>query len=215
MTFLKENYPLVAFIAVYLITKNLILAAAVWSAGSLVQILTSVFTKQPIKKSHIAYFVLGVLLVASAYYFDDENFIKWKTSIILWAGSLFILFRQIFSKKYIIQDLLKANNILKDTAPRSLLTKINWLWILYLTGFGFLNLYVAYTFSTDVWFWFKIIGLFASTMLLFIISIIMLKEHVDLEEPQKADAGKTDSDKTDPQETDSDKNVAQEKESQE
>lgn len=50
MTFLKENYPLVAFIAVYLITKNLILAAAVWSAGSLVQILTSVFTKQPIKK---------------------------------------------------------------------------------------------------------------------------------------------------------------------
>ncbi|MCW9028990.1 MAG: septation protein IspZ [Kangiella sp.] len=203
MTFLKENYPLVAFIAVYLITKNLILAAAVWSAGSLVQILTSVFTKQPIKKSHIAYFVLGVLLVASAYYFDDENFIKWKTSIILWAGSLFILFRQIFSKKYIIQDLLKANNILKDTAPRSLLTKINWLWILYLTGFGFLNLYVAYTFSTDVWFWFKIIGLFASTMLLFIISIIMLKEHVDLEEPQKADAGKTDSDKNDPQDKES------------
>ena len=195
MTFLKENYPLVAFIAVYLITKNLILAAAVWSAGSLVQILTSVFPKQPIKKSHIAYFVLGVLLVVSAYYFDDENFIKWKTTIILWAGSLFILFRQVFSKKYIIQDLLKANDVLKDTAPHSLLAKINCLWILY-----FLNLYVAYTFSTDVWFWFKIIGLFASTMLLFIISIIMLKEHVNLEEPQKSDSQETDSDKNDSQE---------------
>ncbi|WP_187287326.1 inner membrane-spanning protein YciB [Kangiella koreensis] len=193
MTFLKENYPIVAFIAVYLITKNLILAAAVWSAGSLVQILTSVLTKQPIKKSHIAYFVLGVLLVVSAYYFDDENFIKWKTSIILWAGSLVILFRQIFSKKYIIQDLLKANQVLKDTAPHSLLAKINWLWILYLTGFGFLNLYVAYTFSTDVWFWFKIIGLFASTMLLFIISIIMLKEHVNLDDPQKNGPDKKDS----------------------
>ena len=193
MTFLKENYPLVAFIAVYLITKNLILAAAIWSAGSLVQILTSAFTKQPIKKSHIAYFILGVLLVASAYYFDDENFIKWKTSIILWAGALFILFRQLFSKKYIIQDLLKANNVLKDTAPQSLLAKINWLWILYLVGFSFLNLYIAYTFSTDVWFWFKIIGLFVSTFLLFIISIIMLKEHVDLEEPHKTDSTKNDS----------------------
>ncbi|HEY9030093.1 MAG TPA: septation protein IspZ [Kangiella sp.] len=203
MTFLKENYPLVAFIAVYLITKNLILAAAVWSAGSLVQILTSVFTKQPIKKSHIAYFVLGIILVASAYYFDDENFIKWKTSIILWAGSLFILFRQVFSKKYIIQDLLKANDVLKDTAPQSLLVKINWLWILYLTGFGFLNIYIAYTFSTDVWFWFKIIGLFASTMLLFIISIIMLKEHVNLDEPQKPGPEETNSDKNDPQEKES------------
>lgn len=203
MTFLKENYPLVAFIAVYLITKNLILAAAVWSAGSLVQILTSVFTKQPIKKSHIAYFVLGALLVVSAYYFDDDNFIKWKTTIILWAGALFILIRQLFSKKYIIQDLLKANDVLKGTAPHSLLAKINWLWILYLTGFGFLNLYVAYTFSTDVWFWFKIIGLFVSTMLLFIISIIMLKEHVDLDDPKKPGSEETDSDKTDPQEKES------------
>lgn len=145
------------------------------------------------QKSHIAYFILGVLLVASAYYFDDENFIKWKTSIILWAGALFILFRQLFSKKYIIQDLLKANNVLKDTAPQSLLAKINWLWIVYLTGFSFLNLYIAYTFSTDVWFWFKIIGLFVSTFLLFIISIIMLKEHVNLDDPQDSNPHNKDS----------------------
>lgn len=72
--------------------------------------------------------------------------------------------------------------------------------MLYLTGFGFLNLYVAYTFSTDVWFWFKIIGLFASTMLLFIISIIMLKEHVDLDDHEKTDPPKTNQKEKDSQE---------------
>ena len=184
MAFLKENYPLLAFIAVYLITKNLILAAAVWTAGSLLQILVNFFTKQPIKKSHIAYFALGVLLVVSAYYFDDDNFIKWKTSIILWLGSLFILFRQIFNKKFIMRDLLKANHMLKDSVPDSLLAKVNWLWVLCLAGFGFLNLYIAYSFSTNTWFWFKIIGIFISTFLLFITSIIMLKDHLNLEDSQ-------------------------------
>ena len=182
MSFIKENYPLIGFIAVYLISKDLVLAAAVWSGGSLLQIVTSLITRKPIKKTHIGYFVLGIILLLLAYYFNNDNFIKWKTSIMLWAGTLVILFRQLFNKKYIIQDLLQTNGLLKDSAPVSTLRKINALWVIFLASFGFINLYIAYNFSTEFWFYFKLIGLFVLTMGLFVVSMLMLKEHLNLDD---------------------------------
>jgi intracellular septation protein len=182
--FLKENYPIVGFIAVYLFTKNLILAATVWSGLTLVQMLVHYFTKKELKKSHVALFLLGLALVALAYYFDDDDFIKWKTSVAVWGGALFILIRQVFSKKYVIQDLTKSSGLIKDSAPERLLVKINWIWVVTLAAYGGLNLYVAFNFSTDFWFYFKLISMFVLLFGLMIVSIVMLKEHIHLEEEQ-------------------------------
>jgi len=182
MTFIKENYPIVGFIVSYLITKNLILAAAIWSGLSLSQIIVHYFTKKEIKKSHIALFFVGIALVALAYYFNNDNFIKWKASIAVWVGALFILIRQIFSKKYIILDLTKSSGLIKDTAPEALLAKVNWLWIIVLTLYGGLNLYIAFTFNTNFWFYFKLISMFIMLLGLMIISIVLLKDHIHLED---------------------------------
>lgn len=182
MTFLKENYPIVGFIVAYLITKNLILAAAIWSGLTLVQMIVHYFTQKEVKKSHIALFFVGLALVALAYYFDDDDFIKWKTSIAVWAGAIFILIRQLASGKYVIQDLTKSSGLIKDTAPKSLLAKVNWMWVIVLAMYGGLNLYIAFNFSTDFWFYFKLISMFVLLFGLLIISIVMLKEHLHLEE---------------------------------
>lgn len=182
MKFLKENYPIVGFLVAYLITKNLILAAAVWSAGSLLQILTSLIMKEPIKKSHLVYFGLGLALLAMAYWFNDDSFIKWKTTIMVWAGALFILIRQIFSQKYAFMDIVQSSVELKSEPPISKLNKINALWIVALILFGALNLYVAFNFTTDFWFYFKLIGIFVTLMGLLISSFIMLAEHLDFDD---------------------------------
>ena len=184
MTFIKENYPIIGFVAAYLITKNLILAAAIWSGLTLVQMIVHYFTKKEVKKSHVALFFVGLALVALAYYFDDDDFIKWKTSIAVWAGALFILIRQVFSKKYVIKDLTKSSGIIKDSAPEAVLVKINWMWVITLVAYGGLNLYIAFNFSTDFWFYFKLISMFILLFGLLIISIVMLKEHIHLEEEQ-------------------------------
>lgn len=182
MKFLKENYPLVGFLAAYLITKNLILAAGVWSAGSLLQIITSLLMKEPVKKSHIAYFVLGLLLLAMAYYFNDESFIKWKTTVVVWAGALIILVRQLVSKKYVFMDLMQSSVEFKSDPPKSKLNTINSIWIITLALFGGLNLYVAYNFSTDFWFYFKMIGLFVTLMGLMVTSFVILAEYLNFED---------------------------------
>lgn len=184
MKFVKENYPLVAFLITYMVTKNLILAAAVWSGGSLLQILTSLALKQPIKKAHIGYFILGLALLGLSYYFDNDNFIKWKTSIMVWAGALVILFRQWFNKKFVINDLLQNSIEFKTEAPVTKLKNINLLWVLSLTGFGFINLYVAYNYSTDFWFYFKIIGLFILLITLFISSFVILRNYLNFDDEE-------------------------------
>ncbi|AOE50217.1 inner membrane-spanning protein YciB [Kangiella sediminilitoris] len=184
MTFIKENYPIVGFIAAYLLTKNLILAAAIWSGLTLIQMIAHYFTKKELKTSHVALFFVGLALVALAYYFNDDDFIKWKTSIAVWAGALFILIRQLASKKYVIKDLTKSSGLIKDSAPESLLAKTNWLWIITLASYGGLNLYIAFNFSTDFWFYFKLISMFVLLFGLLIISMIMLKDHLHIEEEQ-------------------------------
>ncbi len=184
MKFLKENYPIVGFLVAYIITKNLILAAAVWSLGSLIQIISSIIFKEPIKKSHIAYFILGLLLLAMAYWFNDESFIKWKTTIMVWAGALVILVRQIVSKKYVFIDLMDTSVEFKTDPPKSKLNKINAVWIGALTIFGGLNLYVAYNYSTDFWFYFKMIGLFVTLMGLMILSFILVAEHLNFDDEE-------------------------------
>ncbi len=184
MKFIKENYPLVGFLVAYLATKNLILAAAVWSAGSLLQIVTSLVTKEPVKKSHVAYFVVGLTLLAMAYFFNDDSFIKWKTTIVVWAGALVIIGRQLISKKYIFMDLMQSNIDFKSEPPISKLNTINLVWFLTLVAFGALNLYVAYNFSTDFWFYFKMIGLFATLMGLIVASFIILAQYLNFEDDE-------------------------------
>lgn len=185
MKFLKENYPIVGFLVAYLMTKNLILAAAVWSVGSLLQILTSLIMKEPVKKSHWIYFGLGLVLLAMAYWFNDDSFIKWKTSIMVWAGAVIIVIRQLFSKKYVFMDLVQSSIEFESEPTVSKLNKINALWIFVLTAFGALNLYIAFNFSTDFWFYFKMIGLFVTVLGLMICSFVMLAEHLDFDDEDK------------------------------
>lgn len=182
MELVKQNYPVIGFIVAYLATKNLILAAAIWSGLTLVQIIISYLLEKTVKKSHVIMFFLGLLLVALAYHFNDDDFIKWKTSVAVWGASLFILIRHLVSKKYVIKDLTKSSGLIKATAPETLLAKINWLWVIVLATYGFINLYVAFNFSTDFWFYFKLISLFILLFGLLIISIIMLKDHLNMDE---------------------------------
>lgn len=182
MEFAKQNYPIIGFIVAYLVTKNLILAAAIWSGLTLVQIVISYTVEKTVKKSHLLLFFAGLLLVALAYYFDDDDFIKWKTSVAVWGASLFIVIRHLASKKYVIKDLTKSSGLIKDNAPEPLLAKINWLWVVILTAYGFVNLYVAFNYSTDFWFYFKLISLFVVLFALLITSIIMLKDHLNMDE---------------------------------
>lgn len=83
----------------------------------------------------------------------DETFIKWKPSVLYWlAGAVFLgglAFRT---------NLVKAVMSEGIALPEHAWTKLCVAWGVFFLFKGTLNLWVAYTFSTDTWVNFKLFG---------------------------------------------------------
>ncbi|MBL8331361.1 MAG: septation protein A [Rubrivivax sp.] len=98
--------------------------------------------------------VLVVVLGGLTIYLRSETFIKWKPSVLYWVmGMAFWLSPLLFGR-----NLLKV--LLGDQIqlPGKVWHRLNFAWITFFAVMGFLNLWVAYHFSTDAWVNFKLFG---------------------------------------------------------
>ena len=97
---------------------------------------------------------LVVVLGGATIYFNNEAFIKWKPTALYWAMAAVLLFGLLVLKKNFIQKLLGSQMELPPAAWRAMA----WSWIGFFAVMGCLNLWVAYSFSTDTWVNFKLFG---------------------------------------------------------
>jgi intracellular septation protein len=94
--------------------------------------------------------VLGGLTV----WFHSETFIKWKPTLLYWVmGGAFLLGPLLFGKN-LLRLLLGEQLQLPDPVWQ----RLNWAWVAFFAAMGALNLWVAYSFSTDTWVNFKLFG---------------------------------------------------------
>lgn len=99
---------------------------------------------------------LGLVTVfgGATIWFHNETFIKWKPSVLYWVmGMTFWLSQLIFRK-----NLLRALIGEQLTLPAGVWQRLNFMWVAFFAFMGLLNLYVAYSFSTDTWVNFKLFG---------------------------------------------------------
>jgi intracellular septation protein len=99
---------------------------------------------------------LGLVTVmgGATIWFHNETFIKWKPSVLYWAMGLAFWLSQLVLRKNLLRSLI-GDQI--ELAP-SVWQRLNFAWIAFFAFMGLLNLYVAYTFSTDTWVSFKLFG---------------------------------------------------------
>ena len=95
----------------------------------------------------------------------DETFIKWKPTVLYWLFGAVLLSAQFVFGKNLIRAMMEKNIAL----PELIWQRLNLSWAVFFIVMGFINLYVAYNFSTDTWVNFKLFGSFG-LMLLFIIA---------------------------------------------
>ena len=95
----------------------------------------------------------------------DETFIKWKPSVLYWMFSAILLVSNIAFNKNLMKSLLQE----KIALPLHVWHRLNLSWSLFFAVLGFINLYVAYNYSTDSWVNFKLFG-FTGLMLVFILA---------------------------------------------
>jgi len=131
-----------------------LLATVVVILATLAQIGWLLLRRQKIEPMLWVSLVLVVGLGGATVYFHNENFIKWKPTALYWAMGGALMVGQLVFKKNFIKSLMGAQMTLPDEAWRAMC----WSWTGFFTVMGVLNLWVAFTFSTDTWVTFKMFG---------------------------------------------------------
>jgi len=99
---------------------------------------------------------LGVIVVfgGATLLSHSETFIKWKPTVLYWLMGGALVVGQLFFKRNLLKSLMGTQIELPEAGWRVMLHS----WTAFLLLMGVLNLWVAYTFSTDTWVSFKLFG---------------------------------------------------------
>ncbi len=132
----------------------ILLATVVVIAATIAQIAWVHFRHGKVDKMLWISLVLVVVFGGMTLAFQNEAFIKWKPTILYWVFAGSMAFAAIVLKKNAIKAMLGE----QLTLPEAVWSKVNLSWVGFFVLMGFLNLYVAFNFSTDTWVNFKLFG---------------------------------------------------------
>jgi intracellular septation protein len=122
-----------------------------------------------------------VVMGGATIYFHDDNFIKWKPTILYWAFAVALLVAQVFMKKNAMRALMEKTMKLPD----AIWTRVNVAWIGFFFAMGVLNLFVAFVIfkgNTSAWVSFKLFG-FTGIFFAFIVGqSLLLSKYIQEEE---------------------------------
>ncbi|PPC89729.1 MAG: septation protein A [Methylobacter sp.] len=159
---LFDFLPIVLFFIAYKLYDIYVATAVVIAATSVLVAFTWIKYRKVEMMQWIT-LVLVLVMGGATLYLRDEQFIKWKLSIIEWLFGLVFLGSQYVGSKPFIERMLSGNVSL----PQTLWRRLNTVWAGFFIAVGFINVYVMYNFSTDDWVTFKTFGV-PALMLVFI-----------------------------------------------
>jgi len=155
MKFLFDIFPVVLFFAAFKF-GGIYLATGVAIAATFAQIAWT-WTRHR-KVDTMLWVSLAIITVfgGMTLIFQNENFIKWKPTVLYWCFAAALAGSTLFLRKNLIRALLGEQMSLPDP----LWSRLNWAWVAFFVAMGFANLAVAFMFdfSTDTWVNFKLFG---------------------------------------------------------
>ncbi len=179
MKLLFDLFPVILFFIAFK-TFDIYAATAVAIGATLVQLAWSKFRHGKIDTMLWVSFAIISVFGGATLLLHDESFIKWKPTVLYWLFSVILLGANLFFKKNLIRSLLQE----KIALPLHAWNRLNLIWSLFFASLGFLNLYVAFNYSTDAWVNFKLFG-FTALMVIFILGqSAWLSKFVDEEKEQ-------------------------------
>ena len=164
MKILFDLFPIILFFVAFKF-QGIYVATAVAIAATVLQI---VWTKWRHGKIDTMLWVsFGIISVfgGATLLLHDETFIKWKPTVLYWLFSAILLISNGWFHKNLMRALLHE----KIALPLPVWHRLNLGWSLFFGVLGFVNLYVAFNYSTDAWVNFKLFG-FTGLMIVFILA---------------------------------------------
>nr|BET44623.1 MAG: septation protein A [Candidatus Aschnera chinzeii] len=173
LKYLIDFIPLIIFFVTYKKFDIFYASGALIIATLLSTLLIYLIYKKIDRTSIITLFIV-IVFSGLTLLFHNDNFIKWKVTIIYTIFSISLLFSQLITNKPIIQRLLEGNIQLSNRCWK----KLNLLWVCFFMICALVNLYIAFWCSRDIWVNFKVFGLTIFTIIFTIFSIFYIYKNI-------------------------------------
>ena len=166
MKLVFDLFPVILFFVAFKF-GDIYLATAVAIAATFVQIGWIWFRRRKVDTMLWVSLVIICVFGGMTLFFHNENFIKWKPTVLYWTFAAALAGGALFFRRNLMRALLGEQFKL----PEAVWNRLNWSWVGFFVFMGFANLAVAFAFnlSTDVWVNFK---LFGGTGLMFVFVLI-------------------------------------------
>lgn len=166
--------PVILFFIAYKF-YDIYVATAVVIVASVLQAGYVYLTEKRIPGMLLASTGLIVLLGIATLILQDDNFIKWKPTVVNWLFAAVFIASLYIGAKPLLQRMMEGAF---EHLPLTVWQRMSWVWALFFISVGIINLWVAYTFDTDTWVNFKLFGLLAITFVFIIAqSLYLMKIH--------------------------------------
>lgn len=168
-----EFFPIILFFAAYKL-YDIYVATATAIVATIAQVI--IYRLKYRRVETMQWITLGLIVVmgGATLYLQDEQFIKWKLTIIEWLFGAAFLASQFIGSKTFIERMMGANLEL----PPPVWKRLNLSWALFFIGVGCLNLYVMAQYSTDEWVNFKTFGVPGLMVIFIVLQMAFLYKHV-------------------------------------
>lgn len=173
MNQLFEFFPIVLFFIAYKF-YGIYAATAVVIVATLFQVLFTWIKYRKVKA--MQWITLGLILVlgGATLYLQDEQFIKWKLSVVEWLFGIAFLGSQFIGEKPFIERMMGDSLEL----PKAIWKRLNALWGLFFITVGCINVYVMFNYNTDDWVTFKTFGVPGLMLIFILLQVIYLYKHI-------------------------------------
>ena len=182
MKLLLDFFPIILFFVVFKVW-GIYAATAVAIVATIVQIAYLRFKNGKIEP--MQWMSLGVIVLfgGATLLAHDENFIKWKPTVLYWLMGGALLIGQLVFKKNLLRSVMGAQLQLPD----AIWLKLNWAWSAFFAVMGALNIWIAYHFDTDTWVNFKLFGGMGLMVVFVIAQAIYMSRYLPQDGAEKKD----------------------------
>ncbi|MEQ1814453.1 MAG: septation protein A [Candidatus Nitrotoga sp.] len=173
MKLLFDLFPVIVFFTVFKF-HGIFAATATAIAATILQVIWVKFRHGKVDTMLWVNCGIITLFGGATLLLQDENFIKWKPTILYWVFSALLLLSPLLFGKNLLRSMLQE----KLALPDKIWGWVNLSWALFFTLMGIVNLYVAFNFPTDVWVNFKLFGATGMMLVFTLLQAIILSKHM-------------------------------------
>ena len=179
MKFLFDFFPLALFFVAWSF-YDIFVATAAAIAATILQVAWMWLRHRRVDKT--LWITLAIMMVFGGLTlaFRDPTFIMLKPTVLYWTFAAVLVGAQAFVGKNLIRIMMEK----QISLPDAIWGKLNASWAGFFAVMGALNLYIALTFSEEIWVKFKVFGGIGLMLLFVVLQALMLARHV---EDRKAD----------------------------